>query len=106
LALLLLSFSGDLCCSPFGPKLAQIVYQMLGVGLSAALVAHGIHLGQGALVNLGAAAFVVFLYARLHAWFWEWLPKYLFFLLIGVTALALVLVFRRLRSRLPGKGAS
>jgi uncharacterized membrane protein len=66
-------------------------------------VAHGVRLGQPGLVNLGAVAFVIFLYARLQSWFWDWLPKYLFFLLIGLTALGLLLVFRRVRNRLSGR---
>ena len=51
-------------------------------------------------MNLGAIAFVVFLYVRLHSWWWHWMPKYLFFFLIGLTAIGLLLIFRRLRTRL------
>ena len=51
-------------------------------------------------MNLGAVAFVVFLYVRLHSWWWHWMPEYLFFFLIGLTAIGLVLIFRRLRRRL------
>jgi hypothetical protein len=42
----------------------------------------------------------VFLFVRLHAWWWHWMPKYLFFLLFGLTAIGLLLVFRRIRTRL------
>ena len=99
-ALLIAPRSGDLCCSALGPQVAEVTYQVLGLFLSAGVVAHGVRLGQGALVNLGAVAFVVFLYVRLHAWFWDWMPKYLFFFLLGLTALVLLLVFRHLRTRL------
>jgi uncharacterized membrane protein len=98
-ALLVLSRSGDLCCSPLGPQTAEVTYQLIGVLLSTVVVAHAVRLGQPALVNLGALAFVVFLYVRLHAWFWHWMPKYLFFLLLGLTAFVLLLVFWRLRNR-------
>jgi hypothetical protein len=33
-------------------------------------------------------------------WWWDWMPKYLFFLIVGLTALALLWAFRRLRARL------
>jgi uncharacterized membrane protein len=99
-ALLVLSKSGDLCCSALGPQMAEVTYQIVGLLLSAGVVAHGVRLGQGGLVNLGTVAFVVFLYVRLHAWFWDWMPKYLFFFLLGLTALVLLLIFRRLRTRL------
>jgi uncharacterized membrane protein len=68
--------------------------------LSAGVLFHGLRMGRSGLVNLGAVAFVVFLYVRLHSWWWHWMPKYLFFLLIGLTAMALLLIFRRLRTRL------
>jgi uncharacterized membrane protein len=69
---------------------------------SAGVVFHGVRLSRKGLVNLGVAAFIVFLFVRLHAWWWHWMPKYLFFLLIGLTAIGLLLVFRRIRTRLLG----
>jgi hypothetical protein len=99
-ALLLLSLSGHLCCGGLEPRLVEGLYQMAGLFLSVGVVVHGLRLGRGGLVNLGAAMFVVFLYARLHAWWWDWMPKYLFFLVIGLTALGLLVVFRRVRARL------
>jgi uncharacterized membrane protein len=99
-ALLLLSVSGHLCCSPVSASMMEGVYQLTGLLLSVGVVTHGLRLGRGGLVNLGAVMFVIFLYARLHAWWWDWLPKYLFFLLLGLIALTLLLVFRRLRARL------
>ena len=33
--------------------------------------------------SITALAFVLFLYVRLHSWWWHWMPKYLFFLLLG-----------------------
>jgi hypothetical protein len=43
---------------------------------------------------------VVFLFTRLQAWWWKWMPKYLFFLVLGLIAFGLLLVFRRIRGRL------
>lgn len=99
-ALLILAEMDDLCCAVLGPQAPATIYQLLGVVLGAGVVAHGVRAGQAGLVNLGSAAFVMFLYLRLHAWFWDWLPKYLFFFLLGLTALGLFLLFRRLRSGL------
>jgi len=102
-ALLVLSKRGDLCCSPLTPGALEALYQVLGVGLSVGVVCHGLALARSGLVNLGAAGFVVFLFVRLHAWWWHWMPKYLFFLLLGILAFLLLFVFRRLRARL-GEG--
>lgn len=99
-ALLLFSFEGHLCCHGLAPRAAAALCEILGLLLSAAVVYHGLRLVQTGLVNLGAIGFVVFLYVRLHAWWWEAMPKYLFFLLLGLIALGLVAMFRRLRARL------
>lgn len=99
-ALLLASTSGHLCYFGITPRVAEVFCQIAGMVVSAGVVFHGLRLGRGGLVNLGAAAFVVFLYARLHSWWWHWMPKYLFFFLIGLTAIALLLIFRRLRASL------
>jgi hypothetical protein len=81
-------------------RAAQVFCQIAGMVLSTGVIFHGVRLGRSSLVNLGALAFVVFLYVRLHSWWWHWMPKYLFFFLIGLTAIGLLLIFRVLRTRL------
>jgi hypothetical protein len=105
-ALLVLSKSGDLCCSAPLATVAEALYQLAGLGLSAGVIAHGLRLGRSGLVNLGAVAFVVFLFVRLHGWWWDWMPKYLFFLCLGLVALGLLALFRRLRRHLPERTAA
>ena len=51
------------------------------------------------MVNTGTAFFTLFLFFRLIDWWWDAIPKYVFFLLIGAVAIGLVAVFKRLRSR-------
>ncbi len=99
-ALLLFSTSDRVCCYGVTFHWADVFCQIVGLALSAGVIFHGFRLGRSGLVNLGAVAFVVFLYVRLHSWWWHWMPKYLFFFLIGLTAIALLLIFRRLRGRL------
>ena len=52
-------------------------------------------------VNLGAGFFGLLLLLRYVDWWWDLMPKYLFFLIVGGTAIALMLVLRRFR-RLAG----
>jgi hypothetical protein len=98
--LLIFSTSGHLCCWGVTYRVAEVFCQIAGIVLSGGVIFHGFRLGRSGLVNLGAVAFVVFLYVRLHSWWWHWMPKYLFFFLIGLTAVGLLLIFRRLRTRL------
>ncbi len=105
-AILILSIGGDLCCGGLDPGLVGATYQVIGLLLSAGVVLHGLRLGRSGLVNLGAAAFIVFLFVRLHSWWWDWMPKYLFFLVVGLIAIGLLLVFRRIRMGLSKGGVS
>ncbi len=79
------------------PALVEGGYQVAGFVLSAAAIALGIRKGWSEVVNTGTVFFVIFLYTKFFDWWWEIMPKYLFFLVIGLTAILLLLVFRRLR---------
>jgi uncharacterized membrane protein len=61
----------------------------------------GVRRQMPSIVNLGAAFFALYLYIRLFQWWWDWMPKYLFFLIIGLISLGLLYVFQRLRKRRP-----
>ena len=51
--------------------------------------------------------FVIFLYTKFYDWWWEIMPKYLFFLVIGLSAVLLLVVFKRLRTgRYRGQGGA
>jgi len=99
--LLVLALSGYHSLLPWSGRTMEMIYQLAGLGVSAGVIFHGFRLGRSGLVNLGALAFVVFLYVKLHAWWWAWMPKYLFFLSIGLILLLLFHLFRRLRPGLP-----
>lgn len=73
------------------------LYQLAGFAFSAAAIWLGIRLGAQELVNTGNVFFTVFLYTKFYDWWWDWLPKYLFFLIIGLTAIVMLLVLKRLR---------
>lgn len=48
-------------------------------------------------LNTGLTFLLIFLYTRLYDWWWEVLPKYLFFLIVGLIAVLVLLILRRLR---------
>jgi uncharacterized membrane protein len=73
-------------------------YQVMGFVLSAGSIWLGARKGWGEVVNTGATFFVVFLYTKFFDWWWDSMPKYLFFLIIGLTAVLFLVVMRRLRS--------
>jgi len=96
-ALWILSLDGFSSLFRADPAFVKAVYQILGFAASGATIALGLRANWPELVPLGAIAFVIFLYTKFYQWFWDWMPAYLFFVLIGLVAVLAILVLRRLR---------
>jgi uncharacterized membrane protein len=98
LPVLLLSNWGAASYLPWSPAFIEGLYQVLGFVLSAAAIWLGTRRGWPGVVNTGVTFFVIFLYTKIYDWWWELMPKYLFFLVIALSAVLLLVVFRRLRA--------
>ena len=48
------------------------------------------------MINTGITFFVIFLYTKFYDWWWEIMPKYLFFLVVGLTAILFLFIIKRL----------
>ena len=81
----------------------EIIYQIAGFIVSAAGIWLGIRKSWPEVVNTATVFFTIFLYTKFYDWWWDWMPKYLFFLVIGLTAILMLLVFKRLRNSLIDK---
>lgn len=97
LCVLILSNWGSVSYIPLKNNLVEGAYQIAGFGFSALAIYGGIKRHWPEVVNTGNVFFTVFLYTKFYDWWWDWMPKYLFFLLIGLTALLAMVVFKRLR---------
>jgi uncharacterized membrane protein len=97
LALLVLSFWGRLSYVDAPERTIESVYQVAGFGLSALAAWLGARRDWTDVFHTGVTFFVVFLYTKFYIWWWDALPKWLFFLIIGATALAILVVLKRLR---------
>ena len=73
-------------------------YQLLGFAMAAAVIWLGVRREWPDVVNTGLTFFVIFFYTKLFDWWWQSMPKYLFFLLLGLSAVLILLILRRLRS--------
>lgn len=87
---------------PFETKTVELGYELLGLASAAGAIALGIVRQWDGVVNAGAVFFVIFLYCRLYHWWWDLMPKYAFFAVIGAIAIALVIAFKRVRAGLKG----
>lgn len=80
------------------PGLIEGFYQVAGFVLSAAAIWLGARRHWPEVVNTGIVFFVIFLYTKFYDWWWQVMPKYLFFLVVGLTAVLILVVLRRLRA--------
>jgi uncharacterized membrane protein len=84
---------------PFASKTVERIYQILAFLAATAVIWIGIHFDLRGTVNLGAAYFVICLYIKMVDWWWDWMPKYVFFFVVGAVAIVLLTAFRKLRER-------
>ncbi|UVE19136.1 DUF2157 domain-containing protein [Pseudomonas sp. LS44] len=99
LPVLLLAHWGEGSYFDYPSSHIESAYQLLGFMLAAAVIWLGVRREWPDVVNTGLTFFVIFLYTKMFDWWWENMPKYLFFLVLGLSAVMILLVLRRLRSR-------
>ena len=98
LPVLVLSHWGDGSYLDFDNKLIEGTYQVFGFVASACAIWLGARRGWPDVINTGITFFVIFLYTKLYDWCWEIMPKYLFFLVVGLVAVLILVVLKRLRA--------
>ena len=100
LAILILSESGAQSYLPLRDSAVQTMYQVLGFAAAGLAIWAGIRARLAGVADIGAIFFAVLLYLRFYHWWWDWMPGYLFFLVISLVAIGLLVLFQRLRTRM------
>lgn len=85
---------------PWNANFIEGTYQIAGFLASGAAIHWGIRKQMAEVFNTGTVFFVIFLYTKFFDWWWDSMPKYLFFLILGLMAILFLLVIRRLRTAL------
>ena len=98
LPMLVLANWGSESYLPLDAQTIEHLYQVLGFLSTAAVIWLGIKARWPDVTNTSVVFFVIFLYTKFYDWWWELMPKYLFFLVVGLTAVLALSVLRRLRS--------
>jgi uncharacterized membrane protein len=96
-ALLVLSHWGEGSYLTLPSKRIEHIYQLTSFVAAGGAIWLGIRRGFPHIVNLGSTFFVIYLYTKLFDWWWDWMPKYLFFLVLGGFAIGLLLLLKRMR---------
>ena len=84
--------------SSLDPGTVEAVYQLLGFVFAALAAALGVRRSFPEVTAIAGGAFVLFLYVKLFDWWWASLPRWAFFLLLGLVAVGVLLLLRRLRA--------
>jgi uncharacterized membrane protein len=100
ISILILSYSGRSSYFSWDKDIIEGSYQTLGFILAALTIWTGIKQNSAGITNIGSSFFTLYLYMKLIDWWWENLPKYLFFLLISLITIGLLSIFKRMRVRI------
>ncbi len=98
ISILILANWGRISYLMFEPKQVEHLYQIAGFIAAGLTIWLGIRRHWPGVTNLGSTFFAIFLYTKFYDWWWDWMPKYLFFLVVGLVAVLLLLVLKRLRA--------
>jgi uncharacterized membrane protein len=96
--LLVLASVGHLSWIDLPSDTVEIFYQLAGFALGAVTVWAGVRRRWTETTFLGTTFLVVLLYVKFFNWWWDWMPKWLFFLVLGAVAVGILLLLRRLQA--------
>lgn len=100
LPILVLANWGQISYLPLASDTIEVLYQIAGFAVSAGAIWLGARRSWNEVTHTGVVFFVLFLYTKFYDWWWHWMPKYAFFLVLALAAIVLLLVFNRLRRHL------
>ncbi len=74
------------------------MYQVFGFLAAGLAIWAGIRRRWNDVTYTGVAAFTLLLYIKALDWWWDWMPRWLFFLVLGGIAVAVMLVLGRVKA--------
>jgi uncharacterized membrane protein len=93
------TWAGVFSYLPWPERVTGSLYDVAGFVLGAAGIWFGIRAGWSEVVQVATGFLVIFVFAKCFDWWWDWMPRYLFFLLLGGLAVAVLVVLGRIRAR-------
>jgi hypothetical protein len=103
--ILVLSATGSVSVLPIGEAAITVGYQIVAVAAAILTIRAGLRSGRAEVVFIASVFTGAFLLVRFVDWWWDWMPKYLFFLILASVALAWLWGLRLARRRLEASRA-
>ncbi len=97
-----LAASGEGSVLPLAAHRVEMVYQVFGFAVAALAIWAGVRQRWNEVTNTGVVAFTILIYIKAVDWWWEWMPRWLFFLVLGGIAVGVMLLLNRLKARAGG----
>src|SRR5437868_10714833 len=98
--LFILSVEGRQSWLPFDHQIIEGTYQFIGFIVAAGVIAWGVRDRHTELANGGMIFLTALCLLKAADWWWEWLPHWLFFLLLAGFAIGVMVALKRVRTAL------
>jgi hypothetical protein len=98
--LLILSANGESSAAAVDVHVIEVVYQLFTLAICVGAIVLAIRRGWNETLAIASITLALFLLIRYIDWFWELMPRYVFFLVLAGLAFAWLLAMRRMRGRL------
>lgn len=95
-----LGFWGEMTYLLIAREHVEVIYQIFGFVGTLIAAAFAIRKQWLETTHTAMVLFAVFFYIKLFDWFWDFFPKYLFFFIVGLTALMFLVVLKKMRNRI------
>lgn len=96
---LLLSRAGYLTWIPADAEAVGVAYQVTSFVVAVAAMTIGLRRRWPEVTALGTVLFALSSFLKFVDWWWAWMPRYLFFLLVGALAFVAAWLLQRIRQR-------
>lgn len=96
--ILVLANWGRVSYLPLEANTVEAIYQLSGFVFAIFFIVLGIKAKWQHVVNTANVFFMLFLYTKFFDWWWDWMPKYIFFFLMGLFAIAALIIITRVRN--------
>ena len=103
LGLFTLSVAGSQSWLPWDDDVVEGLYQALGFAVAGGLIWWGVRERKGELANGGMIFLTVLCLVKAVDWWWDWMPRWLFFLVLAGFAIGAMVALKRIRAATAGR---
>ena len=104
LGLLLLSTAGPSSLLPTPSQVTELIYQAVLLLIAVVVLGMSLRRRWTESIYIAAITLTLFIFIRFIDWFWDAIPRFVFFLLLAAVAFGWLLALRRIRARLARVG--